>query len=93
MTKAQIKKFLIENPEYETVEDFIQFLQDDERTSFTKSDIYHLQDATSKDTKEIYHALEDAGFTFIPPRPFDKSRGYKSDDHLDSGLSFGPSAD
>ena len=48
MTKTQIKKFLEENPEYETVEEFIQFLQDDERTSFSKSDIYHLQDATGK---------------------------------------------
>ncbi len=67
--------------EYETVEEFVEFLCDDDRTDFTFQELACLNIRTGRITSTIRMELETWGF-LLRPRPFEHAvRGHTSNCH------------
>lgn len=86
MNEANRKKFLRENPEFETIEEYIQYLHDDERTEFSGLDLLTLAEIHDINHKELRAVLENEGFKLQerrPKRPND-IRGFKSEERTEN---------
>lgn len=85
LNKNNREKFLRENPEFETVEEYIQYLHDDERTEFSGLDLITLAEIHNLNHKELRAQLEGEGFKLQerrPKRPND-IRGFKSEERTE----------
>ena len=94
MNKATRESILKENPEYETVEEYIQFLHDDERTEFSGLELLTVAEIHNINHKELRARLESEGFKLQerkPKRPND-IRGFKREE-LSEKLSFASTTD
>src|SRR5271157_4772815 len=77
-------------PEYRSIEDFVQYLMDDERTEFSHEDLAALNYRLRKPVGEIKKALESYGFN-LSVRPVEKKpRGFSSPDN---DRWFGPGSE
>ena len=57
-------------PEYESLEEFAQYLDDDERETFTHTDLLKLAQYTGKSNAAIRAELETYGYTLMTrPKP------------------------
>jgi len=77
-------------PEYKSIEDFAQFLIDDERTEFTHEDLAALNYRLRKQVAEIKKELEAYGFKLAEREKESKARGFKTSDH---DRWYGPGSD
>lgn len=63
-------------PEHESIEAFVQFCLDDERTYFTTADLQALNRATHTRLQDVRSALEGYGLAFVPRAPERAVRGF-----------------
>lgn len=68
-------------PEYESIEAFVEFCLDDDRTMFTTNDMLALNRATHTRLQDIRAALEDYGLSFVPRERERCVRGFTSNPH------------
>jgi len=70
-----------EEPEFASIEDFVEFLEDDERDSFTHVELQKLANGTKKPWILVRDELEDWGLK-LARRPISKRiRGFKANNH------------
>lgn len=68
-------------PEYESVEAFVEFLLDEDRTSFNHADLGELAFQLQRSRSKIRAELEEYGL-MLSERPFEKKvRGFTSNNH------------
>jgi hypothetical protein len=90
-------------PEYASIEDFVQFLIDDERDQFTHEDLQALNYRLRRPVKDIKEELQGWGFTLQLREPEKKVRGIQTPSHdrwfgpgsmpTHGGSGFGPEFD
>lgn len=68
-------------PEYKSVEDFVQYLMDDERSEFSHEDLQALNYRTRQPVQKIRKELESYGLRLQERSPEKKPRGFQSPDH------------
>ena len=66
------------DPEHESVEAFVQFLRDDERTTFDHRDLSVLNYATRRRCGDLRKELEALGFVMILREPERDVRGFNT---------------
>jgi len=77
-------------PEYKSIEDFVQYMIDDERTEFTNEDLAALNYRTRTPVAQIRKALEAYGLKLSIRDPEKRTRGYTTSDH---DRWFGPGSE
>lgn len=70
-----------EEPEYESVEAFAEFLFSDERTTFTLADVLKLAERTRTSNPKVIHELKTYGLTMEERKPEKKVRGFTTSSH------------
>jgi hypothetical protein len=75
-------------PEFKSVEAFVEFCMDDERTEFTHNDLTSLNYRTRTPVCVIRHQLEDYGLTLETRAIPRKTRGFKTHDYADRFKDF-----
>ncbi len=88
-------------PEYKSLEDFIQYLIDDERNTYDFEDLQALNYRLKRPTKEIKKELEEYGLKLKPRDVEVRTRGFNTSDldrfygpgseSTSGGSGFGPS--
>ncbi len=68
-------------PEYESVDEFAEFLADDDRTTFTHADLACLNARTNIRTADLKKALEEYGLTQARRRVEREVRGFSANSH------------
>ena len=71
----------MEDPEYTSLEDFVQFLLDDERDTYTHEDLAALNFRTRMPINSIRKELEGYGFKLAVRAPVKQVRGFTSSSH------------
>lgn len=71
----------MEDPEYSSLEDFVQFLLDDERDTYTHEDLAALNFRTRMPINNIRKELEGYGFKLASRAPEKQVRGFTSNSH------------
>ena len=69
------------DPEIQTIEDFVQYLIDDELTVFAACDLQALNKSTNRPIKEIRAGLEEWGFVLAGRAKEKRIRGVQSWDN------------
>jgi len=77
-------------PEYKSIEDFVQYMMDDERDEYDHEDLKALNYRLRKPLHEIKSELESYGLKLKKREPEKKGRGFQSPDH---DRWFGPGSD
>jgi len=77
-------------PEYASVEDFVDYLLDDERTVFTLSEVAKVASATGWTNRAVIDELKSYGLTYREPQFGRRVRGFQS---CDNDRFFGPGAE
>ena len=77
-------------PEFATIATFIQYLRDDERTTFSAQELQSLNFALQKPLDEIRAVLEEEGFSSIPQVTIKRVRGFTTSSN---DRWFGPGSD
>lgn len=72
---------LAENPEYTSVEEFVQFCMDDDRTTFNHLDLRALALNCQASGSKIRAALESYGLSLGDRAPDRKVRGFTANSH------------
>jgi hypothetical protein len=68
-------------PEYESIETFVQYVMDDERTTFDHNDLGELACGLQRSRCKVRADLEGFGLT-LAPRAFEKRvRGFTANNH------------
>jgi len=67
-------------PEYASIEDFVQYLIDDERDTYTADDLQALNYRLKRPVAEIRKELAGYGLKLAPRGIENKGRGYNSND-------------
>jgi len=70
-----------EDSEFDSVEDFVEYLMDDERTEFDWRHLNCLSSRTGISNRALRHELEMWGFTLAERRPEREARGFNSNPH------------
>ena len=78
------------NPEHASILAFISYCKDDEKETFSHSDLTALNFSTRRPVSEIRSALESAGLTLEVRPPVRKVRGFTTSSN---DRWFGPGAD
>jgi len=69
------------SPEYESIESFVDFLMEDERTSFNHDELGQLAYSLRRSLRELRHELEGWGLA-LEARPHERAvRGINSNPH------------
>ena len=71
----------MEDAEYASVEDFVQFMLDDERTTYTHEDLAALNFRTRMPLNNIRKELDGYGFKLAARAPEKQVRGFTSNSH------------
>jgi hypothetical protein len=71
----------MEDPEYTSIEDFVQFMLDDERDTYTHEDIAALNFRTRMPINSIRKELDGYGFKLASRAPVKQVRGFTSNSH------------
>lgn len=71
----------MEDPEYSSIEDFVQFMLDDERDTYTHEDIAALNFRTRMPINNIRKELDGYGFKLGVRAPVKQVRGFTSNSH------------
>jgi hypothetical protein len=69
------------DPEHESVDAFVQFCLDDERTTFTHADLAKINNATRMRISDIRKELEDYGLTIVSRDIQRSTRGFTTSSH------------
>lgn len=77
-------------PEFSTIAAFVQYLRDDERTTFSAQDLQTLNFALQKPLDEIRAVLEEEGFTLLPQTTVKHVRGFTTSSN---DRWYGPGSD
>jgi hypothetical protein len=67
--------------EFESVEDFVEYLMDDDRTEFDWRHLNCLSSRTGKSNRALKHELERWGFTLAERRAPKRCRGFNTNSH------------
>ena len=68
-------------PEYKSVEAFVEYCMDDERTSYSTEDLQKLHRGTQRRLQELRKELDSYGLTFEPRTSQKAVRGFSSNPH------------
>jgi len=68
-------------PEYASVEAFATYLLDDDRTSFSLSDVVRLAEILQRSNHGIILELKSYGFSMTERKPEKKVRGFTTNNH------------
>ncbi len=88
-----------EEPEYASIEDFVEFCMDDDRDAFKLPDVQKLRKSTGEMPRTIIKALESYGLTYEAPEHVREVRGINANPHnrfagnpMCGGSGFDPNA-
>lgn len=68
-------------PEYKSIEDFVQYMIDDERDTYTAEDLQALSYRLKRSTQKIVKELNGWGLKLEGREPEARPRGFQSPDH------------
>lgn len=70
-----------QEPEYDSIEEFVEFCMDDDKKMFNLNDVQKLTRFTHMPNDRVIEELEDYGLTYSKPGHVKKVRGIGSNDH------------
>jgi len=70
-----------DDSEFDSVEDFVEYLEDDDRTEFDWRHLNCLSARLGRSNRSLRQELEEWGFTLAPRRHEKAHRGFRSNPH------------
>ena len=72
---------MVNEPEYESIETFAEYLIDDDREEFFVVDVTKLRVNLRLSSQKVISALEGYGFTYTGPEKVRHTRGFTTNNH------------